>query len=120
MDKYIVVDLKGKENHINNKKHQFFSTLILNLKEKSNLEIFNDWSDKVFQSLESFLSNSNVVDLIVIDNGKVVGFKHAIITNITRDIDGSVHTKITYNGFLDEKHPYIKSYNRNKAISQFL
>jgi hypothetical protein len=120
MNKYIVVDLKGKENHINHKAHKFFSTLILNLKEKENLDIFNEWAAKVFQSLDSFLSNCNATDLIVVDKGKIIGFKHATITNISRDVDGSIHTKLTYNGMLDDKHPYIKTYNRSKVISQFL
>jgi hypothetical protein len=117
MDRYIVVDLQGKENHINRKSHQFYNTLILNVNTKTNIDIVTNWTDSVFKSLDSFLSNSACIDLIIIDKGNVFGYKAVTPTNIVKDLNGDMNIRITYAKMLDNTHPYMKTFNRAKKIS---
>jgi hypothetical protein len=118
-NKYIVLELKGGDSFIAKNANNFFNTAILNIYDGGNLELFNEWANNTYDSIENFMSGAGVRDLIIIlESGKIFGFKNAIPERITRMVDSSVNVKIAYNGKLSDDHPYIKTHVRKRKIQQ--
>jgi hypothetical protein len=117
-NEYIVMEMKEKDDFIFKNANSYFSNFILNIYTEENLDIFKDWKDSVFDSIENFMTGVSVRDIFLItESGQIHGFKNAIPANVTIMVDGAIHSKISFNGRLDDDHPFIKQHNRKRKIA---